>query len=59
MARIQEEVIVITISKLRKDTPNGTVTDSKIVDDDQMLALETVVQELIGSDVVIEINKTP
>ena len=57
MARIQEEVIVITISKLRKDTPNGTVTDSKIVDDDQMLALETVVQELIGSDVMVEVNK--
>ena len=39
MARIQEEVIVITVSKLHKNTPEGTVTDSDIVSEDTMLSL--------------------
>ena len=57
MARIQEEVIVITVSKLQKNDPDGTVTDSDIVDEDQMAALATVVEELIGSGVVVEVSK--
>ena len=57
MARIQEEVIVITVSKLKKNTPEGTVTDSDIVDEDQMSALASVVEELLGAGVVVEINK--
>lgn len=57
MARIQEEVIVITVSKLHKNTPEGTVTDSDIVSASTLAALEDVAQELLGSDVVVEINK--
>lgn len=57
MARIQEEVIVITVSKLHKNTPEGTVTDSDIVSATTLAALEDVAQELLGSDVVVEINK--
>jgi hypothetical protein len=57
MARIQEEVIVITVSKLQKNDPNGTITDSEIVDGDQLVALTSVVEELIGGGVVVEINK--
>lgn len=57
MARIQEEVIVITVSKLQKNDPNGSVTDSEIVTADQMDALATVAEELLGAGVVVEVNK--
>lgn len=57
MARIQEEVIVITVSKLHKNTPEGTVTDSEIVNDDTMMALASVAEELLGNGVVVEVSK--
>lgn len=57
MARIQEEVIVITVSKLHKNTPDGTTTDADIVSATTLAALEDVAQELLGNDVVVEINK--
>ena len=57
MARIQEEVIVITVSKLHKNTPEGTVTDSQIVNDDTMIALASVAEELLGNGVVVEVSK--
>jgi hypothetical protein len=57
MARIQEEVIVITVSKLHKDTPNSTVTDSEITNDEQLDALASVVEELLGNGVVVEVSK--
>ena len=57
MARIQEEVIVITVSKLHKNTPEGTVTDSDITNDEQLDALASVVEELLGNGVVVEVNK--
>lgn len=57
MARIQEEVIVITVSKLQKNDPNGAVTDSEIVSEDVMSALTSVAEELLGNGVVVEVNK--
>lgn len=57
MARIQEEVIVITVSKLHKNTPEGTVTEDYIVNEEALAALESVVEELLGAGVVVEINK--
>lgn len=57
MARIQEEVIVITVSKLQKNDPNGTVTDSEIVSEDVMAALTSVAEELLGNGVVVEVHK--
>lgn len=57
MARIQEEVIVITVSKLKKNTPEGTVTDSEIVNEETLSALASVAEELLGNGVVVEINK--
>lgn len=57
MARIQEEVIIITVSKLQKNNPNGTVTDSDIVNEDTLTALASVAEELLGDSVVVEINK--
>jgi hypothetical protein len=57
MARIQEEVIVITVSKLHKNDPNGTEIDSVIAGDEAIAALASVAEELLGSGVVVEINK--
>lgn len=53
MAKIQEEVIVITISKLVKNDDVGT----SIVNEDIISALGSVVEELAGSGVVVEVNK--
>ena len=58
MARIQEEVIVITVSKLHKNpTKDDMVTDSDIVSEDTMAALATVAEELLGAGVIVEVNK--
>lgn len=57
MARIQEEVIVITVSKLHKNTPEGTMTDSEIVNEDVMTALSSVAEELLGNGIIVEVNK--
>lgn len=53
MAKIHEEVIVITVSKLVKndDSPGSLLTQ------DISTALEQVTQELLGNDVVVEVNK--
>ena len=53
MAKIQEEVIVITVSKLVK---NEGVTE-EIVSDDIVSALASVAEELLGSGIVVEVNK--
>jgi hypothetical protein len=55
MARIQEEVIVITVSKLHKNSDTGA--DGDIVNDDIMVALASVAEELLGNGVVVEVNK--
>ena len=53
MAKIQEEVILITVSKLiKKERP----IDS-IVNEDIMTALASVAEELLGNGVVVEVNK--
>jgi hypothetical protein len=57
MARIQEEVIVITVSKLKKNTPDAIETDSDIVNEETMMALASVAEELLGNGVVVEVNK--
>jgi hypothetical protein len=53
MAKVHEEVIIITVSKLVKndDTPGTMLTD------EIGMALEQVAQELLGNDVVVEVNK--
>lgn len=53
MAKIHQEEITILISKLIKD---GQEINS-IVDNEILQSLESVAQELIGSDVVIEVVK--
>jgi len=53
MAKVHEEVIVITVSKLVKNDENpGT-----LLTEDIGMALEQVAQELLGNDVVVEVNK--
>ena len=53
MAKIQEEVIVIKLSKLVKDNDN---TDS-ITTDDILAALASVAEELAGAGVVVEAER--
>lgn len=52
MAKIQEELIVIKLSKLHKDSQTQT---SNLAGDDVVMGLEAVVQELVGSDVIVEV----
>lgn len=54
MAKIQEEIIIITVSKLVK---NDDVDSEQIVPDDTLQALNSVVEELLGSGVIVEVNK--
>lgn len=53
MARMLEEVIVIKLSKLVKDSD----TTDTIADGDVQAALEQVAQELAGSGVLVEVEK--
>ena len=53
MAKIVTESIVITFSKIAKDTDLGTSITSPEI----QAALEQVAQELIGDSVVVEVVK--
>ena len=52
MAKIQEELIVIKLSKLHKDSQSQM---SGLAGEDVIGGLEAVVQELVGSDVIVEV----
>ncbi len=51
MAKIHEEIIVIKVSKLLKDNEQSVA----IMDADNVASLEAVIQELSGSNVLVEI----
>jgi len=53
MAKVHEEVVVITVSKLVKNTESTT----EIINDDIIAALGSVAEELLGQGVVVEVNK--
>jgi hypothetical protein len=53
MAKVHEEVVVITVSKLVKN--NDTTTE--IINEDFITALGSVAEELLGQGVVVEVNK--
>lgn len=53
MAKIFEETIVITLSKVVK---NGQEANTNI-DDELLTSLESVVQELAGDTVVVEVTR--
>ena len=53
MAKIYEEIVVIKLSKLIKDTdPGGEIATPDIV-----AALQSVAEELAGTGVVVEADK--
>ena len=54
MAKIHEEIVVIKLSKLvkEKDESPGILADNEICD-----ALQSVAEELLGSGVVVEVER--
>jgi translation initiation factor IF-2 len=53
MAKLHEEVIVVKVSKLLKDSDNEAV----ILDSDTLASIEAVVQELAGAGTLVEVQK--
>jgi hypothetical protein len=53
MAKIYEEVVVIKLSKLIKDSDDGR----EIATDEIVAALQSVAEELAGAGVVVEADK--
>jgi hypothetical protein len=53
MAKLQEEVLVIKVSKLLKDSENIT----EIISNDILHSLESVVEELAGAGTLVEIER--
>jgi hypothetical protein len=51
MAKIQEEIIVVKVSKLLRDTEPGT----PIMGTDAVASLEAVIQELAGANALVEL----
>jgi len=53
MAKIHEEVVVIKLSKLIKESDSGVA----IATNDLVSALSTVAEELAGAGVVVEVER--
>jgi len=53
MAKIHEEIVVIKLSKLVKDSDSG----AEIASDDIVAALQSVAEELAGAGVVVEAER--
>jgi len=53
MAVIHQEVLVIKVSKLIKDSDGAP----KLVTEDTVSALEQVTQELVGEGVIVEVEE--
>jgi len=53
MAKIQEQHVVIALSKLKKDSD----PDEVLLPEEVATSLEAVVQELVGDGVIVEIVK--
>lgn len=53
MAKIHEEIVVIKLSKLVKDSDTvGAIADTEII-----AALQSVAEELAGTGVVVEVER--
>lgn len=52
MAKIQSETVEVTLSKLIKDSADA----ADIVPADLITTLESVVQELVGDSIVVEVS---
>lgn len=55
MAKIHEEILLIKVSKIVKDSDSDSIS---IVNNDIQQALEQVAQELVGESVIVEIERT-
>jgi hypothetical protein len=53
MAKIHEEIIVIKLSKLVKETDKP----APVITEDLITGLSAVVEELVGSGIVVEIEQ--
>jgi hypothetical protein len=53
MAKIQEEIIVIKLSKLVKDNGNVEI----IATEDIIAALASVAEELVGAGIIVEAER--
>ena len=54
MAKIQQEMVTIKVSKLLRDTATETPS---IIDEADLQNIEAVIQELAGADVLVEIAR--
>lgn len=54
MAKIQEEIVVVRLSKLIKNNEEDVVS---LTNNDFSANLEAILQELVGDSVVVEIEK--
>lgn len=54
MAKIQEEIVVIKVSRLLRDSESS---DSSILPAAAVDSLEAVIQELAGANVLVEIAR--
>ena len=54
MAIVHEEILIIKVSKLIKETADKP----QLINSDTKLALEQVVQELVGTDIIVEVEET-
>lgn len=53
MAKIQEEIIIIKLSKLQK---TNAANSERLIGNDFATNLEDIVQELVGDGVVVEVE---
>ena len=54
MAKIQQEIIKIRLSKLIK---NNSDVETTLTNSDFAISLEDIVQELVGDSIVVEVEK--
>ena len=54
MAKIHEEVVIIKLSRLTKETD---VDVAQNINSDNLAAIEQIVQELVGDSVIVEVEK--
>lgn len=57
MAKIQEEILIVRLSKILRNNEEGI--DHSYIDDETLSSLEQVAQELVGEDIIVEIERTP
>jgi hypothetical protein len=52
MAKVHEEVVVLKLSKLVKNDSSGVIATDEII-----AAIEQVAQELVGDNIIVEVEK--